>query len=322
MSEPTPQTALAKIETGQLVATKYPAPDQHPAAVYLAALAKGSRRTMAQALETVAAMATGGGCDRNTLPWHLLRYQHTAAIRAALSEKFKATTTNKILSALKGVLRECFRLGLMDAEAYQRAADLRGVKGTTVLRGRALSTGEIAALFTACRDDESPAGRRDAVLIALLYGLGLRRAETVSLDVKDFNASGGELCVRGKGNRQRLLPITNGTLDALTAWLALRGDVAGPLLLPVNKGGTIQHRRMTDQAVLGALLKRAKEAKVKNLSPHDLRRSFGTHLLEAGADVLAVQRLMGHANVQTTQRYDRRDEKAKKKAIDMLHVPV
>jgi site-specific recombinase XerD len=210
----------------------------------------------------------------------------------------------------------------MDAESYQRAADIKGVRGSTVLRGRALTRGELSALFAACRQDETPAGRRDAAVLALLYGAGLRRAEVVALDLDAYTPAAGELVVRGKGNKERLIPITNGTADALDAWLQVRGAEPGPLVMPVNKGGRILIRRMTPQAVLVALQKRAGEAKIAHLSPHDLRRSFGTHLLDAGADVFSVQKLMGHANVQTTQRYDRRDERAKRQAVEMLHVPV
>lgn len=78
---------------------------------------------------------------------------------------------------------------------------------------------------------------------------------------------------------------------------------------------------MTDQAVMVVLEKRARQAKIKSVSPHDLRRSFITHLLDGGADALSVQKLAGHANTQTTLRYDRRDEKAKRKAVEVLYVP-
>src|SRR5437762_9238019 len=117
--------------------------DQHPAAVYLARLSQGSRRTMKQAVHTIARMMTGARADAATFPWGELRYQHTAAIRAQLAERFSAATANKMLAALRGVLQEAWRLGLMSAEDYRRAADLATVRGSTLPRGRALSTGEI-----------------------------------------------------------------------------------------------------------------------------------------------------------------------------------
>jgi site-specific recombinase XerD len=156
----------------------------------------------------------------------------------------------------------------------------------------------------------------------MLYGAGLRRSEAVAVPVTAYRSAAGELLVPGKGRKERIVPIINGTADALNAWIAVRGDQPGPLLLPVRKGGQILLSSMSPQAVLVILLKRAEQAAIHDVSPHDLRRSFGTHLLDAGADVFSVQKLMGHANVATTQRYDRRDERAKRTAIQMLHIPI
>src|ERR1017187_278321 len=94
-------------------------PDRHPAHVYLARLGSGSRRTMSEALNTIAAIVTSGRADLETMPWAALRYQHTAAVRSALMEKYKPSTANKILAALRGVLKECWRLGYMTAEDYR-----------------------------------------------------------------------------------------------------------------------------------------------------------------------------------------------------------
>ena len=312
---------LPELNRGQdLMPAESPSLSKHPAAVYIAGLAEGSRRTMAQALDTIAGLATGHQLDRLTMPWHRLDYQHTAAIRARLIDLFAPSTANKMLSALRGVLKQSWRLGYLDAETYQRAADLPSVKGQALLRGRSLPIGELRALFRAC-DDGRPQGARDAALMAVLYGTGLRRSEAAQLDVADYDAENGELTVRGKGRRDRLMPLPGGAAEALAAWTAVRGPEPGPLFCPVNKGGRITVRRITDQAILGALMRRAERAKVGHLSPHDLRRSFITHLLEAGADALSVQKLAGHASTTTTLRYDRRDEKAKHAAVDLLHVP-
>ena len=161
--------------------------DRHPAAVYLSRLAPGSRRTMRQALDSIAAMLTGGLADAQSMDWPALRYQHAQAVRTRLAEVYAPATTNKMLSALRGVLREAWRLGLMSAEDYRRATDLEAVKGETLPRGRALSAGELAALMRVCSADSSPAGARDAALLALLYCGGVRRSEAVALDVSDYD---------------------------------------------------------------------------------------------------------------------------------------
>jgi integrase len=125
----------------------------------------------------------------------------------------------------------------------------------------------------------------------------------------------------GKGNKARVGYATTGGKRALEAWLAIRGDAAGPLFWPIDKAGRAQPRRMTAQAVLKILARRAQRAGVGAFSPHDLRRTFISDLLDAGADIATVQKLAGHANVRTTARYDRRGESSKRKAAELLHVP-
>ena len=210
----------------------------------------------------------------------------------------------------------------MSADDYQRAADVKGIGGETLPAGRGLSSGEIAGLLTVCDNDSSPAGARDAAIIAVLYAAGLRRSELVGLDLADYHPDDGVLLVRhGKGHKEREMPIENGTAANVADWLALRGHAPGPLFLGINKAGHIQPGRLASQAVYKMLRKRGLEAGVSDFSPHDMRRTFVSDLLDAGADLAIVQRLAGHANIQTTGRHDRRPEAAKRKAIQLLHVP-
>ncbi len=303
--------------------------DQHPAAVYLAGLAQGSRRTMRAALNVVA-RDLGAAELRNdkdedwtclNMNWAALRFQHTQAVRSELAEQYSAATANKMLSALRSVLKAAWRLGQMTAEDYHRAADVEKVTGETLPAGRAPTAGEIAALLDVCAGDPTPAGARDAALIALLRVGGLRRAEVCALELTDFNPADGSLVVHGKRNKERAVYVTNGAADALADWLKVRGDAPGPLFCPVNKGGAVTIRRMFPEAVFNMLAKRAEQAGISELSPHDFRRTFVSDLLDAGADISTVQRLAGHANVTTTARYDRRGEAAKRKAVELLHVP-
>ena len=304
-----------------LVARDLP-PDQHPAAVYLARISFGSRRTMSGALDTVAGLITSYRCNAKTLDWSALRYQHTTAVRSLLAEIYAPATANKILAALRGVLREAWRLGQMDVEDYQRAADLGPVRGSQAERGRALGGTELQSLFAVCSRDKTPAGSRDAALLATLYGCGLRRSEVVALDLADYNPKDGGLTVRsGKGRKARVTYVPQGARPALSTWIVVRGAVSGTLFCPVNKGGKLTHKRMTDQAIRKILKKRGAEAGVAPFTPHDLRRTMIGDLLDAGADISTVQRLAGHANVTTTARYDRRGESAKKRVASLLDVP-
>src|SRR4030088_137727 len=165
--------------------------DRHPVAVYLARLAPSSRRTMRAALDAIASLLSDDRCDAWSLAWDKLRYRHTTAVRALLADaRSPPATANRHLAALRGVLKECWRLGYVSAEDFQRASDLEPVRGSRLPRGRALQPGEVRALFAACEEDDpkKPAmAARDAAILALLYGSGLRRAEAVGLEVADYD---------------------------------------------------------------------------------------------------------------------------------------
>jgi integrase/recombinase XerD len=308
-----------------------------PAAVYLSRLARGSRRTLRQSLDAIAGWASGGGHDALSFPWQALRYEHTAAIRSMLAERYAVRTANKMLSALRGVLKEAWRLELMSAEEYQRAADVQNIRGTTEPRGRALGADELQALLAACDTDDSVAGRRDAALIAVGYGAGLRVAELVGLDLRDVQA-GGRLSVRaGKGRKAASAFLSAAASARLAAWVELRGPAPGPLFVPLSKAGRLlnatQVRRRTPAPAPPAADSLARlstrgTAKILNLrriaagleplTPHDLRRSMITHLLERTQDLALAQRRARHASPQTTALYDRRQEESDRRAIEVL----
>lgn len=307
--EPTPKADLLNAGDNPL--------DQNPAAVYLAGLSPNSRRTMLAALDIIARLGLGDDSfTARDVPWHKLRFQHTQALRSALAEKYAHTTANRMLSALRGVLKAAWKLGLMTAEDYQKAASVESIRGETVPAGRALSAGELVGLLQSC--EPTPLGVRDAAILSLLYGCGLRRAELVELDFAHYKQEERELVIRGKGNKQRAVPVGH-VAPSLADWLALRGEESGPLFWGL--GNRNRGERLTDQAVYNMLRKRARAAGVKNLSPHDFRRTFVGDLLDAGADIVTVQKMAGHASPATTSRYDRRGQKAKHKAADLLHIP-
>jgi integrase len=308
-------------ELAAAVLTTAPAFSQSPAAVYLLRLAPGSRPSMASALARLAGLLAGHPTDVQLFPWPLVRYAHVQALRAALAEVLAPATTNRHLAALRGVLGETWRLGLAPREECLRAADVPGVPvPETGLAGRALAAAELRALFAIC-DVTTAAGARDAALVALLYGCGLRRSEVVRLQLRDYDPTARAVKVTGKGHRQRLVPVLGGARAAVTAWLAIRGAAAGPLLHPIHRGGAIRRRAMTPHAVFQRLRALGPRAGLAGFSPHDLRRTCITDLFDAGADALAVRDLAGHASLQTTARYDRRGERGKQRAAELLVVP-
>jgi site-specific recombinase XerD len=227
-----------------------------------------------------------------------------------------------MLAALRRVLKECWRLGLLDRDAYARAADIPIISAHTLPKGRALSLAEIHALLVACADDPTPAGARDAALIATLVAAGLRRSEAVALDLASYTPADGALMVRqGKGRKDRIVYVLGGAGRTLADWLSLRGDTPGALFYATTRGGHLVARRLTDQAIALLLSRRAQQARVAAFTPHDLRRTMISQLLDAGADLASVQQLAGHSDPATTARYDRRGERAKMSAAARLDLP-
>ena len=294
----------------------------HPAGVYLASLTPGSRRTMHKALNVIARLLTNGGCDAQTLDWAALRYQHTAAVRAVLMEQYAPATANRMLVALRRTLQEARKLKLITASDYEDVVNFPPVRGESPKRGRRLKSGEMGALFQVCREELSLIGVRDAALIAILAGSGVRRSEAVALEVRDFDSDTGALSIRfGKGKRFRTVYLPEGAILAVMAWLEVRRESPGALIFPVRRGGHIKFKKMTDQAVMVIITKRATQAVVAELSPHDFRRTFICDLLEAGVDIFTVSRLVGHADPATTREYDLRGEQAKRDAVRLLQIP-
>lgn len=295
-----------------------------PALVYVRGLeSEHSRYTMTRALQTLAVMLRGpgehpeGDIDLRTVPWAALRYQHTSALRARIVERYAPATAGKLLAALRGTLREAARLGLCSREDAEVAADLRNPKGTQPLAGRWVRAEELRALVRAAGPDA-----RLRALLALLYGCGLRREELVVLDAEHYERTEQRLRVFGKRRKVRLAYLNAATVATLDAWMRERGDEPGPLIPSRARGhGPNALRRMGPDGVRVVLMRLARRAGLAKLTPHDMRRTFVSDLLDAGNDALIVSRMVGHDNPKTTLRYDRRGEQQAREAIETLTMP-
>ena len=300
----------------------------HPALVYLASLSVGSRSTMRGSLDLTARLLSVERCGYETLPWHLVRAPHVRALRSWMLENRSAATGNKVLSAVRSVIKVAWEFGQVDTDAYRRAVAVKGLKAVRPEQatGRALGFGEVMALLQVCMDDERVTGVRDAVILILgVYG-GLRGVELARLQVADVELEAGQLRIEGKGNKKRVLPLSDGMQGVIEDWLCVLGDGStssptdGPLLRQVLKSGAVMGCGISVQAVHEIVRKRCVEAKLLKFAPHDMRRTFAGEMLDAGADIAVVQQLMGHSSADTTARYDRRGMRARKKAMGLRHV--
>lgn len=303
-------------ETNSLHAQRQRSQSCNALTLYLDNLAPCGRRSMRSLLHQAALLNKWTG-PLEQMPWLTLRYAHVANIRAALRQAKKSPNTiNTTLAALRGVLKAGFLCGQFPALEWQRIQAIPRMPGKPLPAGRRLSASEVKRLLNACENDPSH-GCRDAAIVALLAYAGLRRSEIAGLKVADYNRRSGQLIIReGKGQRQRELVLPTAARTWLRRWLHERGAKPGPLFCPLTKHGECHvTQRLTGQQVYGLLRRRSRAAGLAPCSPHDLRRTFVTRLLEQGVDVNTARQLAGHEQIQTTALYDRRHLKSQRQAM-------
>ena len=178
-------------------------------------------------------------------------------------------------------------------------------------------TAEQATLLVSVRDND-PLAVRDRAVMELFYSSGLRLAELVSLDAGEVDLRDNSLRVTGKGGKSRDVPVGRYAVQALNDWLEVRGRLAGdaePALF-VSRGG----RRLSHRAVQRRIEMWAKRQGLgRHVHPHMLRHSFASHLLESSGELRAIQELLGHANLKTTQVYTHLDFQQLSKVYDAAH---
>jgi len=285
----------------------------NPAWVYLLSLSKGSSRDgMKTNLNRIARFF--GYSDLNNCPWHLMDSTHLIAYKAYLERENKSPSTiNTMLAALKGVLKASWQEGLISDHELRVAESVKKIRGSRLPKGRALTLEESATLFQACNDG-TVIGIRDAAIISMGIGLGLRRAEIASAKVADLDLANKKLNLIGKGNKERVAFGPDSVWENLAKWLKVRGTNYGEnIFCRIDKVGKIfPQYPLQNISIFMLMTRRAEKANIKSFSPHDLRRTYASRMLDAGADILVVKKALGHVSVNTTQLYDcRGDEKVR-----------
>lgn len=207
---------------------------------------------------------------------------------------------NRAVSAVRGLHRYLLREGVAFVDPTTAITQVKRARSLP----KALTVDQAIALVESATGEET-ASLRDRALLEFLYGVGARVSEAVALDVDDIDLVAAAVLLRGKGGKQRLIPVGRAASSALDAYLVR----ARPEFASRGKGGAavfLNQRggRMSRQAIWSILRASAARARIQRpVSPHVLRHSFATHLLEGGADVRTVQELLGHASVTTTAIY-------------------
>ena len=220
------------------------------------------------------------------------------AMQEKVAQQLSARSYARWLSALRGFFKHALRKNLIEVDPT------KGIKLPKLGRGlpKSISASQVEQLLNA-PDVSQAVGLRDRALLELLYATGLRVTELIELNVNQLNLRQGVVRVVGKGAKERLVPIGQQAIDWLEHYLQEGRDALSPhsnaVLFPSKRG-----RVMTRQTAWYAIKKYALMAGIdENISPHTLRHAFATHLVDNGADLRAVQMMLGHSDLSTTQIY-------------------
>jgi integrase/recombinase XerC len=263
------------------------------------------RRDLEQFLDW---LADNGIQDPGLITQHQVRAWVAARHRKGIGGK----SLQRQLSSLRTFFRYLLREGLV---AHNPAEGVRAPKVKRPLP-KALDTDQLAQLLD--HDASDPLELRDLAMMELFYSCGLRLAELISLDVADLPSEHDQLEVTGKGSKTRRVPLGRMARESIAAWLKVRGNYADehePALFVSARGGRI-HPRSVQQRV--ARMAQRQNA-LQHLHPHMLRHSFASHLLESSGDLRAVQELLGHADISTTQVYTHLDFQHLAQVYDKAH---
>ena len=285
---------------------------QSAAFVYVSSLNSAiSRRTMGSALGIIARKL--GAANAYEFHWEKLRYPELAAIQTWLAGTRSPATARRMVSAVRGTIKAAWRLGYIDTDSYLKTVDLPPVHGNSRM-GRRATEEELAALFATCRAGAPNRGARDLAILTTMFRLGLRVGEIVAAVRSDYQE--GTLLVHGKGKKLREVYLYGGIRSAMEEWLERRGNHAGAMFEVIEWDDSISHRPISSTLSVWEMFdKRTRWAGIRRLSPHDARRTSASNLLNI-ADAMVVSRILGHASVNMTLRYDLRGNLEQKTACE------
>ncbi|MBQ4859386.1 tyrosine recombinase XerC [Pseudoalteromonas sp. MMG007] len=249
--------------------------------------------------------------------WFGVQGEHIRRYSMALrSKQLSGRTISLKLSCIRSLYKFLKAKNIAQQSHYHNPA--QGIKGPKFSKPlpKNLDVDQMASLLKI--NDDDPLAIRDKAMMELMYSSGLRISELVGANMQDINTKNGEILVRGKGNKERLIPVGKKALNALQNWLTIRGQFAKPDEIAVflsSKKNRISVRqvrlRMQEWGI--------KQGISSQVHPHKLRHSFASHILESSGDLRAVQELLGHSSLSATQVYTHLDFQHLAKVYDNTH---
>jgi integrase/recombinase XerD len=290
-----------------------------PLALYLGRLAPNSRRSIQSQLNKVATIMEWPP-DTQEEQFHQVDYQLACEIKVRLTEHgSSAKSINRAMSAIRNVVKVGVLLGLVSENQLIQLSAIKNEKAAQH-QGNALSAKQVRDLFLMLSDNSTVLGIRNQAIFALLLGAGLRRSELVALKVQDLALEESKLVVqKGKGNKRRTAYLPNWCIGHVHTWQDKRESNKGYLFNPVNKSGRINIKRgITTESIYILVRDTTQRLGMGKVSPHDMRRTYITRLLEQDIDLNTVRMMAGHEDISTTVIYDKRDNKVMQKAASSL----
>ena len=243
----------------------------------------------------------------------LLQIHH---VRRFIAQLHGRGLSGKSLARMLSSWRSFYKYLIRDhGFTHNPCLGLRAPKSPKTLP-HALSPDEAGKLLSIA--DDAPLAIRDKAIFELFYSSGLRLSELIDLPLANLDLVAGEVRVTGKGNKTRIVPLGRFAIEAIQAWLAVRGNMAQPgeVAVFLNKSGQPLSQRAVQYRIKEWGLKQGISA---NVHPHVLRHSFATHLLQSSGDLRAVQEMLGHASISTTQIYTHLDFQHLAQVYDAAH---
>ena len=282
--------------------------DKTPCELYLAKLKPSGRASIVGQLKQAARILKWQSPVEKQ-PFHQLTYAQLEYLKLCRNrEGVSNRTINHLLYAIKSIARIGFMMGETDEKTYLQTQGIPMLKTPPSVKGQALTAETVSSFISELRMDRRPVKVRNTAIFSLFLATGLRRSELVQLETEDIDHQQHAVTVHnGKGGKSRIQYMPDWAYADLNNWLVVRGSSSGLVFNRFCGKTLLVGESISTTAIYKIVVRNTEELAGSKCSPHDLRRTYISQLLDSDVDVLTVSKMAGHASVNTTQIYDKRD---------------